>query len=436
MERPTQGFTRRQLGWMRRWHSQAHLRTHLGTRPSTPAEWTTFLESIETQIARDSYEFRGLRWHSVRGKRALSTQLLEDALVIRKINDNVRRSYGLAQPNRGSLIRTALQALRENTPKTIIRIDIKGCFEGICRNSLLRQLRVDARVSYQTIALIDALFAQAAKRLGGGLPEGIPRGLTISTSLAELKLRELDQRLRSQPGTYLLLRYVDDILIFSTAPEEQAWLETKTIVSDCGLRVNPSKSKPFRVACKCDAQCPHGAACPCKQQCKCLTPTTPLTNLEYLGYKILFYPHNKERRSPNDVYSVLSDRKSSRIKTRIYRSLMDCAATGDWHLLEDRIKYLTANQRVAHAPGRRGLFNGLSYTHSEYLKPDALEGSGTLRSLDQFYRAGLRRLIFANGMPTNKATLESLTFQSGFDHKRRTKFPAIRVKLIKKCWEA
>src|SRR5690606_26462991 len=133
-------------------------------------EWEDLLKEIEASIAQDQFSFAGLRWHSVRRKLALSTNLLEDTLVVRKINDNLRRAYGLRQSNRTSLIRTAKQALRESTPKTIVRIALRQCFESICRNSLLREIGSDARLSTQTTALLDAIFQHAGRKLSGSMP--------------------------------------------------------------------------------------------------------------------------------------------------------------------------------------------------------------------------------------------------------------------------
>jgi hypothetical protein len=437
MSEPSQVFSAQQLGWMRRWHSQAHLRTKLGVRPNSPKEWDDFLSEIETSISKDKYAFNGLRWHSVRRKLALSTTTLEDTLVIRKINDNLRRAYGLRQPNRTTIIRTAKQALRENTSKSIIRIDLRKCFESICRNSLLKQLRIDARLSTQTTALLDSLFQSASKRFPGPMPTGIPRGLTVSTSLAEIRLRILDRELRVLPGTYLYLRYVDDILIFSTANEAATLEMAKDAIRRIGFKVNEQKTCSVRVACACEASCSHGTSCPCSKQCACLSASSQLQELDYLGYQLMFYKHNKKKdESANDVYCVLSERKSRRIKSRLTLASEDCSSTKDWLLFEDRVRYLVANQRVAVSPGKRGLFNGLSYTHAEYEEPSGFAGKGSLLDLDRFYRALLRRLVRAEGVsPFNLPSLESLSFRSGFSHRRRTKFGGQRVLQINACWE-
>ncbi|NZA25915.1 hypothetical protein H0E84_05920 [Luteimonas sp. SJ-92] len=422
---------------MRRWHSQAHLQTKLSTRPTGPAEWNQFLDEIEAAIATDSFKFSGLRWHTIRGRQTLSTDLLEDTLVIRKINDNIRRSYGITQPNRASLIRTAKQAIRENTPKTIVRLDLKSCFESINRNLLIKQLRAEAKVSSQTMALLEGVFRGAAIKFPGRMPEGIPRGLTISTSLAELKLRELDSCLRMLPGTYLVLRYVDDILVFTTETKKSAWAGVNDALRNFAFKRNLRKSYPIRVSCSCDDHCPHGSDCPCNKKCTCLARVTERHEMEYLGYKIIFDKHNASaKKDPNAVFSILSEAKSSKIKTRIALAAQECQRTHDWIQFEKRIAYLTSNQRVAVTPGKRGLFNGLSYTHSEYEAPPQYAGKGTIEDLDKFYRTTLRRLLTRIAVkPHNQAKLESLSFDSGFRHHRRVKFTPLDVLNIKKCWE-
>lgn len=433
MGKPSQEFTHRQLGWMRRWHSQSHLEAASGQKPANQLEWKDFLARIEQDVAKDRHAFLGLRWHSIRGKRALSTNHLEDALVIRKVNDNIRRSYGIAEPNRAALVKTAMQAIRETSPKTIVRIDLKACFESINRRKVLKRLRADSLVSAQTMALLDKIFWQASRRFPGRMPDGIPRGLTISTSLAEIVLRDLDARLRLLPGVYLLLRYVDDLLIFSTSDKISAWSEVVGVIRSMGLKINSTKSSVRRVACDCETQCIHDQVCLCAKKCFCSRDKPAKSDVEYLGYRIIFDSHNGG--SKNAVHCVLSSRKSSRIKTRIIEAINDCSENGDWGLLEKRILYLTGNQKVAGAPGMRGLFNGLAYTHSEYCEPPEYDGVGTLADLDAFYQAALRRLMVKVCSDEHgKARLRSYSFRSGFAHRRRTKFAAQQVLKIKLCW--
>lgn len=439
MSAPTQRFTKRELNWMRKWRSQAHLRTGDEDRPTTNQEWDALLQSIEESISTDRFAFSGLKWISLRKKRALTTGRLEDVLVIRKINSNIRRAYGVRQSNRTELIQTAKQALSESAPKTVIRFDLKGCFESIDRNALMNNLKGDGRISMQTIILLENLFEKAGLRKNGSRAQGIPRGLVVSASLAEITLRMLDRDLKSCPGTYLVLRYVDDVLVFSTASTKECLNSIRSIVSSFGLKLNESKTKPIRIACRCEGGCKHDGGCKCERQCKCGEEfPEKYESLEYLGYK-LFVPAFNRNKKPNPVSCLLSDRKISRLKSRIFYSMEDCARTGDWDLLRMRIKYLTSNQAITVDPNRRALLSGISYTHPEYVEPsNPLVGDGNrLSSLDRFYRIRLRKLSSQVGRPEGELMkgLERVTFVSGFHHHRRTKFTAMEVMKIKSCWE-
>lgn len=439
MSAPTQRFTKRELNWMRKWRSQAHLRTGEAGRPITTQEWDTFLKNLESDVLTERFAFEGLKWISVRNKRALTTDRLEDALVIRKMNNNIRRAYGIRQSNRTELVKTAKQALSESAPKTVIRFDLKGCFESIDRNALMNQLRIDGRVSTQTIILLESLFEKAGLRKNGSRAQGIPRGLVVSASLAEIKLRMLDRYLKSCPGTYLVLRYVDDVLVFSTTPERECLASIRSIVKSFGFKLNDSKTFPIRIACRCEINCQHAGLCGCDRMCRCVEENPgKYESLEYLGYKFFIPAYNKHKK-PNPVYCLLSDRKIARLKTRIFYSVEDCANSGDWGLLKRRIQYLTSNQAVTVDPNRRALLSGISYTHPEYAEPSnpSIGEGNRLDSLDRFYRTRLRKLASQAGKPAAALwqSLERITFTSGFSHHRRTKFTALEVIEIKRCWE-
>lgn len=311
MQRPTQHFTRQELGWMRRWRSQAHLRTRSGSRPATKSEWRAFLDQLEDQVNSGQFKFSGLKWNTI-GKRAvLSTRSLEDTLVIRKMSNNIRRAYSIRETNRNQLIRTAKQALSEPTPKTVIRIDLKSCFESIRLNEVLKVLNSESLVSTETISLIERLFLIAYKKLKNKAGDGIPRGLILSSTLAELALRKLDKALRSLNGTYLVLRYVDDILIFTTEPANTTEKAVREIVKGHNFKINEAKFAQFRVACKCEMSCVHGTSCPCKNKCKCSDSheSKPFT-LEFLGYKMIFPAHNSDNMKKNNISCTFSEKKN------------------------------------------------------------------------------------------------------------------------------
>lgn len=434
MQRPTQHFTRQELNWMRRWRSQANLRTRSGSRPVTKSEWRAFLDQLEDQLNSGEFKFSGLEWHTI-GKRAvLSTRSLEDTLVIRKMSNNIRRVYSIRETNRNQLIRTAKQALSEPTPKTLIRLDLKSCFENIRLNELLKILNSESLVSTETISLIEQLFAIAYNKTRNKARGGIPRGLILSTTLAELALRKLDKAIRSLNGTYLVLRYVDDILIFTTEPADTAEIAVRAIVKAHNFKINESKFAKFRVPCRRKTTCNHGISSPSeKKYIRSDNDVNQLFSLDFLGYKLIFPSYNHDCKKKNNIWCTFSENKISRIKKRIWLSIRAFTRDRDTLLLTDRIKYLADNQKLEAESERRSLLAGNSYTHSE-CDPDDREVVATLKNIDGFFRLNLRRLVEGTIPQNEYEQLYRLSFESGFRHHRRTKYPGKRVLKITACW--
>jgi hypothetical protein len=420
---------------MRKWRSQAQLRSRDGGRPTSRDEWRAFLGSIAERVENDTFDFSGISRKRRNGKWLVWTPILEEVLVLLKINDNIRRSYGIRQQNRSALIRTAKQAFSESTPKTVARIDIKNCFESIERESLLRSMRSEGKVSAQTIVLLDWVFRRANIALRSRRTGGIPRGLNVSTSLAEIALSRLDTLIRQIPGTYLVLRYVDDILVFSTSDELALMRKLKEATSSVGLKLNQSKSKSLRIACDCDTRCQHNGACPCSKSCTCQERgNEKQLEVEFLGYKFVFSNRNAAKQRPNPLICVFSDKKISRTKTRIALAIRDFLNTKNLDLLVDRMRFLADNQALGETPSRKGLYSGNSYSYSEYLSDPDFKGPGRIEDVDNFYRTQVRRLEGSYG--ASLSSLHRISFRSGLLHRRRTKFPALRVMEITKCWGA
>lgn len=435
MASPSQEFTAKTLGWMRRWKSQGHLRPASGAYPHTDTEWAGLLEDISEKVRSGTFIFEHLYSTRIKGKVTVTTKSLEECLVLRKLNDNVRRSYGLKHQNRQSIVRTAKQAFYENTPKSVIRLDIKKCFESIDRQKVLAQLSSDGRLAFQSIALLDKFFEACSKLTPQVTRHGLPRGIVISTTLAEIQLQMIDRLIRRLPGVYLVLRYVDDILVFTTEPPAFAKPAIVSAIESLKLQINGEKTQMARIECECERQCNHSGTCPCASRCKCQkTRPSNVKSIEYLGYKFYFSAYNAED-SLNEVHCMLSDRKVIKIKSRIHSAFSSFKATGDSDLLLQRMQYLSGNQAVAVSPSRRSLLNGLAFTHPEYAPPREKQTHSTssIAEFDRFYRCLLRmhaRIADAAALPL----LERISFSSGFTHKRRTKFSPAEVLRIKECW--
>lgn len=437
--KPVQNFDAKNLGWMRRYRKQFHLTPDKGPKPVDASEWGAFLTSLQRDIALGTMTFK--RLHSsilVRKPRSrviLSTKSLDESLVLRKINDNLRRSYGIRGTNRSEAVSTLIQALGENTPKAIYRVDIKSCFESISRSAVLRKLRGDGLVSYQTIALVDQIFARTAMLSPKVKKRGLPRGLILSGTLAEIYLIAMDRALRDIEGVYLVVRYVDDFVVMSSGSTEALVTEVRRALAQLHLRPNVKKTKPYFVGCKCSDECLHGATCPCAKTCSCgINDARAVHRLEYLGYELRFSAYNVGR-GRNDVRVVFSEAKIKKLKTRIVLAAKAYIKGGDIQLYIDRLSFLTGNQMMLSSSGKRGLFTGIAYSHPLYAPGESDIPTQTLQELDLFLQRTTRFAV------RNRSTaaffregLLRLSFIAGFNQRRRTKFSAARMGVIARCW--
>jgi hypothetical protein len=430
LREPNQAFSAAALRWMPRRRSQGKFAPRSGAYPSTASEWKELLKSIASTVATGAFTFDSLRRVGANGREALTTSCLEEALVLRKINDNLRRAYGMRQAQRTELVETAVKALSETCGKTIYRLDLSSCFESIERRSILRRLSEDGCISTQTLSLLEQLFESAADR---GFTRGVPRGLLVSSSLAELELRGLERRIRRVGGVYLVLRYVDDMLVFSTADPTSVYDCVNKEIAKSGFAVNARKSpRPIRVGCNCDFSCPHGANCPCGEICKCFK-SDPHTDasVEFLGYGLHFPQRNSRKK--NKITILLSRRKVSKVKTRIFLAFHAFSKDNDALLLLRRMRFLADNVSLpSKSPGRNGLLSGLAFTHELCeIGPSVSKHSQAIEELDRFYRTNLRR-HFGSTPPLKK--FSQVSFTRSFEQKISVKFTGAQVNQIRRCW--
>ncbi|WP_285402971.1 antiviral reverse transcriptase Drt3a [Luteibacter sp. ME-Dv--P-043b] len=439
MAKPVQNFDAKNLGWMRRYRKQFYLTPDEGEKPANHEEWRTFLERLQRDVALGRMKFH--RLHSLALLRAGKTRIatatdsLDESLVLRKINDNLRRSYGIRGLNRKEAVATLLQALGENTPKSVYRVDIKSCFESIDRASVLARLRADGLVSYQTISLIDRIFERTGRLKPKIRKRGLPRGLILSGTLAEIYLAALDKAIRDIDGVYLLLRYVDDFIVMSSGSMDALVSGVDLALNELGLQPNARKTAPFPVACRCAQACDHANKCPCARQCECVVEDAKARHrMEYLGYEFRFSPYNMPS-SENQVWVLLSAAKVRKLKTRMTLAAKSYLKDGAPQLFVDRLTFLTGNQVLINSAKKRSLSAGLAYSHPHY-EPGPFDGDAqTLRELDRFMQNLVRFAL--KRRPTAKAfrdELAKLTFSSGFTHYRRTKFDTTRMAVIARCW--
>ncbi|MEQ1666050.1 MAG: hypothetical protein ABL927_11820, partial [Bdellovibrionales bacterium] len=170
--------------------------------------------------------------------------------------------------------------------------------------------------------------------------------------------------------------------------------------------------------------------------------TSPLFTFDYLGYSFLVREPQKNGNKKNTEYcrSVtvdIAEKKVMRLKTRIARSFNDFGKTGNFGLLNDRIRYLTKNFSVYNPKVGGKKIAGIY--HSYPLVSDDAQG---LKVLDNF----LRNAVLSNsGRIFSKSSLRltaeqkrkilAHSFVRGHREKSFVYFSGVRIKEIQECWK-
>lgn len=263
----------------------------------------------------------------------------ETFFVIKQLQRNIHRIYGVKQANRHDLVCQIRDMLGSSFPFELVRTDISSFYENIDRKRLVEKLDGDQLLSPASKKYIkQVLDSYGAK---SGAVNGVPRGVGISAYLAELYLRPVDKAIRAIPGMVLYGRFVDDIVaVFARPPTGNNLGSFKdriiAIFSDNGLMHNPAKTHEFTL------------------------PATNPVSFEYLGYRF-------------DLAGVNLAISPSSAKVGKYRSRMNAAFEDYWDKrplnprrayreLASRVKFLTGNTRLSNSKSRA--VTGVYYNNS------------------------------------------------------------------------
>jgi hypothetical protein len=161
----------------------------------TVKELSDSLDASYEKIADNSFEF-SLKQVS----EYYLTNDLPNKLILRKLNDNLKRLYKDEQANRRIIISQVKTLLSETCPFWVIKTDIKSFYESIDRERLISKFHDDSMLSYQSKFLMKRIFDNPL--LVG--KSGVPRGLNISATMSELYMRKFDRWIRSYDSVSLL----------------------------------------------------------------------------------------------------------------------------------------------------------------------------------------------------------------------------------------
>ncbi len=319
-------------------------------------------------------------------------------LVLRKLHKNIKHIYSVHQADRNNIVKQMKLLLSEDVDMWIVRLDIRHFYETIDRNKILTKLFDDARLSYESLLLLESLFSNPVISARSGLP----RGLGISSVLSELYLKYFDLELKRVEGVYYYARFVDDIIVFCSSEESKdlVWFFAHEELKKIGLEINTDKSVRLKLS--------NG------------------TVFTYLGYSF---------RKVNGKLCVSIDQKKLKvIKTRLTKSFVRFSKEHNFDLLKLRIKFLTGNYTLYNPSTLLPIKVGI-YFNYKMATGDVIE----LKGLDAYYQRLLHcqkwRLVNEIGLsPQNIKDLEKYSFQFGYKNHVNHYFSDEKMSEVTSCW--
>ena len=313
----------------------------------------------------------------------------ESFFVIKQLQRNIHRIYGVKQANRHDLVCQLRDMLGSKFPFELVRTDISSFYESINRKRLVEKLDRDQLLSPASKKYIKQVLDSYGEI--SGTSTGVPRGVGISAYLAELYLRPVDKAIRAIPGLVLYCRFVDDIVaVFARPPTGKNLGSFKELIiaifGDNGLTHNAVKTSEFKLA-------------------------DPYPKkFEYLGYRFRLRP-GKFEISPGAA------------KVAKYRARMNAAFADYWRekpvnpkraftRLVWRVKFLTGNTRLSNS--KSGAVTGIYFNNSIATDLSSFE------LLDKRLKTRIAELK----RTSLQKQLKNIKFTTGFEQRRYHNFSA------------
>jgi len=373
---------------------------------------------IQNKLLNESYIFDDFISKKVNGKDGFDCANASDELVLKKLNDNIKRLFKVRTSDRHAIVKQTISLLRDSQPISIIRLDIKNFYEEIDRQKVIQFVNEQWLLSHQNRMLLKSFNESTS--LGG--ISGLPRGLSISSTLAEIGLRKFDSKVRKIKDVYYYGRYVDDMIIFCTRDPSEIIDEISKLLSDLNLNLSFNEKTYVFNANK---------------------PTNNEEFIDYLGYKIIFETQPLQEKS-RKITVQISDKKIHKIKNRLHKAFRSYTRTRTFNLLEARLKFLTGNQYIIGDIERTKLKSGIYYNYP------LITTKHQVKKLDTFYQKLLSskapHMIKAMSLIKNHnksrgakkhgrlQQLERMSFTFGYENKVMNSFNKKMSRKIKGCW--
>lgn len=360
------------------------------------------------------FEFSAIKKIEKRGKNIYlldkkADNFIYDEFVLRKINHNIKRIYKVKQSDRNIIVNQISNILKENFQYFIYRLDINSFYESIERNKIVNKILTSSLVSNETKQLLEKIFNKVQQ------PNGLPRGLNISATLAELYMKDFDHNIVTTDGVFYYSRFVDDIIIFSYKEITLDYLN-KILKKNTSLEFNNKKTKIIK------------------------TNLNKPESFEYLGYQYIINPDSSKNKSVSVTVNI-APKKINKIKTKIILSLLDYKKNKNFKLLKNRFLFLTctypiktSHQKISPFKNSGYLQGGIFYNYHQLSNNNV-----SLKELDKF----VCNILFSNNIYSqalklsDKKELAKYSFTVAYNRKFTRNYNTKQFKMnnITRCWQ-
>lgn len=320
--------------------------------------------------------------------------------AMKQLQCNLQKTFKVKQANRHLIMANIKLLLKTKRPYYIIRTDVSSFFESISQEILLHSIMDNTLLSYKSKVFIKAILSQyeeEKKKLtveeSVGMKEGygVPRGIGISSLLAEIYMRNFDNTLRKRPEVIFYVRYVDDtFMLLAQLPHD------KTIEGYYNDLENEFKKFDLSLKQLIDEKCfVYDSE---KQK-------TKPQEVTYLGYKLSYKNISKGAdKSEHTISFHLSSDKYKRITQRIDNAFKHFDLTNKYNLhqarkdLVDSLKLIMGNVKLHKS--KSGIKTGL-YFNSDLLDED-VDDLNQLNTYLYGKKVNLYEKLFSNSEDKNK----------------------------------
>lgn len=361
------------------------------------ADIMSSITNISYKVSQEDFSFKLITKELRNNKEVYSVDNDGEYFAIKRLNHIIKRLYAVSYSNRNEILEQLIKILQDGSKYSVIRVDIKDFFGNVSRPKLVSKLNSDS--------LLGSLMVNKVKQLDKKLTslkcKGLPRGISLSSTLSEIFLRDFDRTIKSHNDVYYYARYVDDIIIICLENLNDINDLVKGKLQDLDLSINDK----YTIL---DGSVRNGS-------------------FDYLGVNFRF--------AQEKLILSLADKKIKKFKTRIIKAILDFGKNKDSSLLIDRIRFLTGNHFLFTKTESNNLKAGIYYNNQ------FIDNLQQLSELNEFLRKSFTskkgslskttRLIPSNVV----STCIRQCFFKGYINKRMVAFNSQRIREVMRCWK-